>query len=160
MTKIWAPLQAWLRIYPNTPAYDDQLKSAHNRMMYEWAMQQKDLIVITGHTHQPVFESMTNYERLQWQHRRALHEHNPQWAEAIENEARWRSVDEMAITEDSFGVKPVYFNTRCCCFSDGYITGIEIADGFIRLVKWNEEDGEARRVVLQERSLLELIEQL
>jgi hypothetical protein len=31
---------------------------------------------------------------------------------------------------------PCYFNTGCCSFPDGDITGLEIADGAIRLVRW------------------------
>jgi hypothetical protein len=33
-------------------------------------------------------------------------------------------------------VPPCYFNTGCCSFPDGDITGLEIADGEIRLVRW------------------------
>lgn len=160
VTKIWAPLQAYLQINPNTPAYDRQLKSTHNRMMYEWASQQKDLILITGHTHQPVFESLTHYERLQWQRRKALSEHNPQWAQALEDEMSWRSVDDIDASEDYSKVKPVYFNTGCCCFADGDITGIEIAEGNIRLVKWEQDDQKSQRTVLQERNLTELADEL
>ena len=160
VTKIWAPLQAYLQINPNTPAYDRQLKSTHNHMMYEWALQQQDLILITGHTHQPVFESMTHFERLQWQHRKALYEHNPQWAQALEDEMSWRSVEDTHIAEDYLNIKPVYYNTGCCCFSDGDITGIEIADGHIRLVEWKEQDEKSKRIVLQESKLEALIAQL
>jgi predicted phosphodiesterase len=160
VTKIWAPLQAFLRINPNTPAYDQQLKTAHNRMMYEWARQQKDLILITGHTHQPVFESLTHFERLQRQHRKALYEHNPEWAQALEDQMKWRSIEDTVITEDYLNIKPVYFNSGCCCFADGDITGIEIADGFIRLIKWEETDQEPKRFVLQEKSLTALITEL
>ncbi|HUQ97484.1 MAG TPA: metallophosphoesterase, partial [Chitinophagaceae bacterium] len=60
ISKIWAPFQSYLRINPNTPAFNDHLKSAHNTMMYEWSALQNDLILITGHTHQPVFESLTH----------------------------------------------------------------------------------------------------
>ena len=67
VSKIWAPLQAYLQIYPNTPAYNDTLKTEHNNIMYEWSSQQKNLLLITGHTHQPVFESLTHLERLQRQ---------------------------------------------------------------------------------------------
>ena len=67
VSKIWAPLQAYLQIYPNTPAYNDTLKTEHNNIMYEWSSQQKNLVLITGHTHQPVFESLTHFERLQRQ---------------------------------------------------------------------------------------------
>ncbi len=34
---IWAPLQALLRINPNTPAYDAEKKTLHNHFMYEWS---------------------------------------------------------------------------------------------------------------------------
>jgi predicted phosphodiesterase len=157
VTKIWAPLQAYLRINPNTPAYDQHLKTAHNRMMYEWALQQKNLVLVTGHTHQPVFESLTHFERLQWQHRKALYEHNPQWAQALEDEMRWHSREDTQIIEDYLNMKPVYFNAGCCCFADGDITGIELADGFIRLIKWEEEGQDIKRLVLQERKLEDLM---
>lgn len=32
--------------------------------MYEWSAAQKNLLLITGHTHQPVFASLTHLERL------------------------------------------------------------------------------------------------
>jgi len=160
VTKIWAPLQAFLRINPNTPAFDQSLKTEHNRVMYEWALSQNGLILVTGHTHQPVFESLTHFERLQREHRQALYEHNPQWAEALENEMKWRSADQTSITEDYLNIRPVYFNTGCCCFSDGRITGIEIADGFVRLIKWETVDGVVTRFVLQEASLEDLAERL
>jgi len=157
VTKIWAPLQAFLKINPNTPAYDQQLKTAHNKMMYEWSLQQKNLILITGHTHQPVFESLTHFERLQWQHRRALYEHNPEWAQALEDEMLWRSNEDTRIAEDYLNIKPVYFNTGCCCFADGDITGIELADGYIRLIEWRTENAGPARMVLEERKLEDLL---
>lgn len=160
ITKIWAPLQAFLRINPNTPAYDKQLKTAHNRMMYQWASEQKDLILITGHTHQPVFGSLTRFERLQREHRQALHENNAEWAEALENEMKWRSAEETQVTEDFLHMKPVYFNSGCCCFADGDITGIELAEGFIRLIKWEESDGVSKRLVLEETSIHGLVREI
>jgi predicted phosphodiesterase len=160
VTKIWAPLQAFLRINPNTPAYDQQLKTTHNQMMYQWARQQKGLILITGHTHQPVFESLTHFERLQRQHRKALYEHNPEWAQALEDQMMWRSVEDTSIAEDYLNVKPVYFNSGCCCFADGDITGIEIGDGYIRLIKWEDSGEGPKRIVLQEKSLKALAGEL
>jgi hypothetical protein len=56
--------------------------------------------------------------------------------------------------------KPTYFNSGCCCYNDGDITGIEIADGFIRLVKWESKSGPAKRMVLEESPLDFLLEQL
>jgi UDP-2,3-diacylglucosamine pyrophosphatase LpxH len=115
VSNIWAPLQAYLRINPNTPAYNQTLKTEHNAMMYEWSSRQSNLFLITGHTHQPVFESLTHFERIQ------------------------RSEDP---TGKAFeGVKPSYFNTGCCCFDDGDITGIELSEGEIRLIKWTGKGG-------------------
>ncbi len=36
--------------------------------------------------------------------------------------------------------KPSYFNTGCCAFLDGDVTGLEISDGEIRLVRWPDDD--------------------
>lgn len=159
VTKIWAPLQAYLRIYPNTPAYDRHLKTEHNRIMYEWSKRQSDLILITGHTHQPVFESMTHYERLQWQRRKTVSDKHRYQVEAVGNGRRSRHKEDM-MPDDTLPFKPTYFNAGCCCFPDGYITGIEIEGGYIRLVKWSDAKGKAQRAVLQERKLEELAAEL
>ncbi len=50
-------------------------------------------------------------------------------------------------------MKPSYFNSGCCCFDDGTITGIEISAGFIRLIKWSLTDGKPRRIVAEEERL-------
>ena len=42
------------------------------------------------------------------------------------------------------------------CFIDGDITGIEIENGFIRLIKWKKHDDISQREVLEEISLQEL----
>ena len=49
--------------------------------------------------------------------------------------------------------RPCYFNSGCCSFGDGDITGLEIADGEIRLVRWPEDDGSLRPKVLARSSL-------
>ena len=157
VAKIWAPLQSYLRINPNTPAYNNQLKTTHNRMMYEWSSQQKNLILITGHTHQPVFESLTHFERLRWKRSRALSEHNTEWAQALEDEIQWRNIKAHPIANDYSNMKASYFNTGCCYFDDGDITGIEIVDGYIRLIKWEEKNKEILRIVLEEKKIEELM---
>lgn len=50
VSDIWAPFQAYLRINPNTPANNDQLKTDHNRIMYQWSSKRKNILLITGHT--------------------------------------------------------------------------------------------------------------
>lgn len=160
VAKIWAPLQAYLRINPNTPAYDEQLKTSHNSMMYEWSAEQKNLLLITGHTHQPVFESLTHVERLLRKQKQALYEHNREWAEAIDLEISWSARRNELVRHDYLRLKPTYFNSGCCCFSDGDITGIEIAQGKIMLVKWEFVDGRPRRKVLEEKTLERLASEL
>ena len=58
--------------------------------------------------------------------------------------------------EDLPKYKPTYFNAGCCCYSDNSISGIEIADGFVRLVRWAEEEGISKREVLEELPLGEM----
>jgi predicted phosphodiesterase len=156
VAKIWAPLQAFLRINPNTPSNDESLKTAHNRMMYEWSAQYSSLVLITGHTHQPVFESLTHVERLTKAQMKALYEHNKAWAESLQSELSWRRQSSDDVREDYLNMKPSYFNSGCCCFADGDITGIEIANGCIRLVKWKKQNDASVRTVLEERKLEEL----
>jgi predicted phosphodiesterase len=159
VAKIWAPLQAYLRINPNTPAYDKNLKSLHNSIMYEWSSLQQDLLLITGHTHQPVFESLTHIERLHRERKKAMREQNPEWAQALEDEIQWRS-GENEVSPDYLSMKPTYFNSGCCCYVDGDITGIEIADNSIRLIRWKKVNGTPQRALLEETSLEEIANQL
>lgn len=160
VSKIWAPLQAYLRINPNTPAYDKDLKTLHNSIMYEWSSLQKNLILITGHTHQPVFESLTHVERLTRKQQLAINESNAEWANAIADEIQWRSKENDEIIADYLKTRPSYFNSGCCCYADGDITGIEIADGMIRLVKWKLKDRKANREMLEQSALADLIKEL
>jgi predicted phosphodiesterase len=150
VARIWGPLQAYLRINPNTPAYDSNKKTLHNEIMYDWSSQQSNLILITGHTHQPVFESLTHLERLYKKLLSARKEKDAAAVIEIEQEINNRKQPYKDLSDDYLVLKPTYFNSGCCCFSDGDITGIEIADGKIRLIKWNSKTG---REVLEENAL-------
>lgn len=154
VSKVWAPWQSFLRMNPNTPSVDDQLKSLHNVIMYEWSALQRDVVLITGHTHQPVFESLTYRERLERKKQTDLRSTNPQWAAAIQDEMQWQSATRPSMT-DFTSIKPSYFNTGCCCYVDGDITGIEIADEKITLVKW-KHGSKPQRVVLESMNLRNL----
>lgn len=159
VAKVWAPLQAYLKITPHTPSYDKDLKTLHNQLMYEWAQSQNNLILITGHTHQPVFESLTFAERERRRQHESLESINPEWAEAIESELSWQPVS--TIGTNLLGAKPCYFNSGCCCFPAGEITGIEVANGCIRLVRWApEKNAPPVRKVLQEKKLSEILKEL
>jgi UDP-2,3-diacylglucosamine pyrophosphatase LpxH len=158
VAKIWAPLQAWLKINPNTPAYDAQLKTLHNQLMYQWSMAHNNMLVITGHTHQPVFGSLTHIERLYRQLLTAKAANNEQLIKATEAEIQKRKFEYTTVSEDYLTMKPTYFNAGCCCFNDGDITGIEIEDGCLRLVKWVAKAEVPKREVLEEETLEVLLD--
>ena len=157
VANIWAPLQSYLRINPNTPAYDEDIKTLHNLIMYEWSAKYKNLALITGHTHQPVFESLTHPERLYRQLGEAIKANNKEEATKIENEIKQRGRDYKTTPAQYLTVKPSYFNSGCCCFRDGDITGIEITYEKIMLIKWSVAKG---REVLEEMELEKLQELL
>ncbi|HVG41634.1 MAG TPA: metallophosphoesterase [Chitinophagaceae bacterium] len=158
ISKIWAPLQAYLKINPNTPAYDAQLKTLHNLLMYEWSAQQKDLFLITGHTHQPVFESLTHIERLYRQVLFARKQKDASMEATLLQEIALRKFTATSISEEYLKLKPTYFNSGCCCNSDGDITGIEVSEGVLRLIEWRIKEGKIERLILEETPLLELLE--
>jgi hypothetical protein len=68
-----------------------------------------------------------------------------EWVRAEENQASADRVVPMA--------GPYYFNSGCCCFVDGHITGIEIDGGEIRLVRWPDASGEPAPSVLERADL-------
>ena len=160
VARIWAPFQAYLRINPNTAAYNNEKKSLHNEIMYEWSAVQKDTLLITGHTHQPVFVSLTHIERLYRELQAAKLKNDPVSMEQVEKEIRKREKEFAAVAIDYLTMKPSYFNSGCCCFIDGDITGIEIEDGKIRLIKWTSKNEIPQRQVLEEISLEELAKAL
>jgi predicted phosphodiesterase len=158
VSNIWAPLQAFLNINPNTPAYDNGLKTLHNQLMYQWSAAQPSLLLVTGHTHQPVFESLTHLERL---YRRLLFARKagePDPITTLEQEIAFRKQQYKTVSEEYLSLRPGYFNSGCCCFSDGDITGLEISEAALRLIKWKKVNGKPERQVLEETSLLELLE--
>lgn len=129
---LWLPLQRYLNININTPSNDFSLRNEHNIMMSEWSGAQQNLLLITGHTHVPVFASGRYYN----------HPSNK------------------IPGKEQHLIKPSYFNTGCCCFDDGDITGIEIENGYIRLIKWHEENNAIARKILEEKPLEDLLNNL
>jgi len=157
VANIWAPLQSYLRINFNTPAYDEDLKTAHNLIMYEWSAKYNRLVLITGHTHQPVFESLTHPEKLYKQLGDAIKANRADEVKKIEEEIKKRGRDYKTTPTQYLTMKPSYFNSGCCCYRDGDITGIEITHEKITLVKWNANK---QREVLDETTLSRLQEAL
>lgn len=155
VSDIWAPFQAYLRINPNTPANNDLLKTDHNRLMYEWSSKRKNILLITGHTHQPVFRSLTELEIVYEKLAAAQKAGNDSLISILQNRINQLHL-EGNTSPDFTGYLDTYFNSGCCCFDDGDITGIEIEGNCIRLIKWEYKGKESIRYVLEECQLEDL----
>lgn len=125
---IWRPIQRLLRFKTTTPANDFELKKQHELAMYTWAASGTGRVMVAGHTHHPVWAGLSYQQALARQ---------PVAAGA------WIAANVGGQIELP-GEKPAYFNTGCCSFSDGSITGLEIAEGQIRLVRWENPAGPVR----------------
>jgi UDP-2,3-diacylglucosamine pyrophosphatase LpxH len=155
---IWRPFQRLTGTRLNTPAKSFKLRAKHSKAMHAWAATKGGVVLIAGHTHKPVFlpEPRTRVlaERLAALERSGAAREEIgdvraelEWLRAIE---ATDSNDNGPVGDD---VKPCYFNTGCCSFDDGDCTGIEIADGQIRLVRWPDDAGRPRKQVLREADL-------
>ncbi len=155
VSTVWAPFQAYLRINPNTPAYNNQFKSAHNQLMYEWAAEQES-VLITGHTHQPVFNSLTHLERIYIKLNEAIANKDIAAQEKLKQQLEIEQIVYGSEVPTFKAMQPNYFNSGCCCFNDGDITGLEICGGMIKLIKWEYHNEVPTRTVLEEASLKDL----
>lgn len=88
------------------------------------------MILITGHTHQPVFESLTHLERLHRKMKFAESQQDEDALAKINDEIKKYERRFDTLDEDYTKIVPTYFNTGCCCYSDGDITGIELEEGY------------------------------
>ncbi len=108
VANIWAPIQMYLGINLNTPAYDTNLKTEHNEMMYEWVSGQNNVLLITGHTHQPVFKSLTLLEKLYHDLQYAELNKDTTKLEELRKQIKERKLaGEVSISFDAY--KPTYF---------------------------------------------------
>lgn len=169
---IWRPIQVLTHIPSSTPATDFEARSQHEKAMYEWASAHKGLMLICGDTHHPVFASEVHRDSIQEDierlNRKLTKTRDPRAKRSIREEIHYKHAElEMVLSkaEDRGSVwaredvktKPCYFNSGTCSFADGDITGIEIADGRIRLVRWPDDNDNPRRKVLREADLRKLL---
>lgn len=171
---IWRPLQVITGFSCNTPATDWRLRRDRDKLIYHWVEERSSLVLIAGHTHAPVFASYTHRARLSkdLDKVRSKVEELPknQRHEAL-NRAETLSSDlqhveskldpeERQEPEPLENPLPCYFNTGCCAFEDGDITGIEMSDGEIRLVRWPDDNNQPNPKVLQADTLTNVFDQL
>ena len=153
--RLFGELQRRFKRGWNTPANDLDLRHRHDRAMSDWAESRASdgIVLIAGHTHRPVF----------WNSARPI-PGDPEIArlQAALDAARQAGRPPVELAEKhaalalEYGRKnwgaggapppitmrrPSYFNAGCCSFADGDVTGLEIADGEIRLVRWLDNEG-------------------
>lgn len=157
---VWTPIQRFLDISINSTSDSFELVDKHNIIMYEWSATQKDLLFISGHTHKPVFASLDHIERLTKQLQKAKAKQDTANIQSLEEELERRKAEYAGKQFHKTMVIPSYFNSGCCCFSDGDITGIEIDGDNISLIKWKEENGQSRRIILEQSPLSYLFEKI
>jgi len=158
---LWRTFQRLTHISLNTPATSWDLRHKINQAMYAWTAQHPKLLLIAGHTHTPVFKSQSHEAQISATIS-ALAECAPE-SNADHQElgrllaqrewVRAQSPDVPPQEARASMAKPCYFNTGCCCYADGDITGIEIADGKIRLVRWPDKARKPQPYILAEADL-------
>ena len=168
---IWRPLQRRFGFSATTPATNWELRARHNQALFAWARSHPAKpVLIAGHTHKPVFgtsippkpehrplsevqgelddtreKSPTDRDKI------ARLRAELGWIEAI-----GRSAEPAPMPIEP----PCYFNTGCCSFPDGDVTGIEIAEGMVRLVRWPDDEGRALPKILIEDDLRKILAEL
>jgi UDP-2,3-diacylglucosamine pyrophosphatase LpxH len=166
---IWRPFQRLTGISATTPAKNFDLRLKHETAMHGWAKDQKGLILISGHTHHPVFtsESHETYLQRQIDHLRSKlkvvktakeKQDLQKELEVLVSRLNWVLAKSNGVRlEIPKDQKPCYFNTGCCSFPDGDITGLEIENGKIRLVRWPDDEGNPRKKILREAGLADVL---
>jgi hypothetical protein len=159
---VWRPLQRRTGVNLNTPSTDWRLRMRQNIALYNWAIEREGLALIAGHTHHPVFfgreglvgsKGLKRLEKDLEGARRAGDRHKIAAARA--------RLEFAKVPQRTAGLEmeqPCYFNTGCCCFADGDITGIEIDRDTMRLVRWLDDGGAPQSIRLAEMKLEEIFQ--
>jgi UDP-2,3-diacylglucosamine pyrophosphatase LpxH len=164
---IWRPLQRRLDMPSTTPSRDWALRAQHESAMFRWARECRERpVLITGHTHRPVFgdsrpepktaRTVAEVER-DLAAARAAQPPDVERVATLRAELEFIAAEERRVDTPQPVEPPCYFNTGCCSFGDGDITGLELADGEIRLVRWSCDDGAPHRRVLAHDALVNVL---
>ena len=170
---LWRPFQRLTGFSATTPASSHDLRESHDRAMFEWARANPGVVLLAGHTHRPVFGTATPppaptrpISDLEGALAAAHERRDAEAAAAVRAELEYARTAERRPVASFPLDPPCYFNGGCCSYPDGDVTGLELADGEIRLVRWPSNlhelrDGEAgiepERRVLERASLGDIL---
>ena len=162
-----------LKIRNTSISKDSKYRFKTERRIYK-ASKRLGLVSITGHTHRPLFESLSKYDSLRWSIEALLRDYAsaPLGSELRERApsliATYRAeLERLGRKERRYGLSrglyedgslliPCLFNSGCATGKNG-ITAIEIEGGAISLVHWTVE-GRARSYIEDEAILKDKIE--
>jgi UDP-2,3-diacylglucosamine pyrophosphatase LpxH len=155
---LWKPIQHVTQVSRNRPSTNRRIREKHNRAMHRWSQAQEKLLLITGHTHRPVFASISILDELE----RRLGIDIDEISKRVDDSGYWDEVVADCVERgwlgdaapcgppappDRAAMEPCLFNSGCCCFKSGRINAIEIGGGEIRLVLWSPTSHGPRRVI-------------
>ena len=144
-------------------AHKSSKKYNTEKKVYSFAKENK-LITVIGHTHRPLFESLSKIDRLKFKIERmcrelanarknkkkiieeAIKKYNREYKRILKNDYENSSRSSLY---NSGPMVPCLFNSGCAIGKRG-ITGIEIVGGKISLVYWYDKNRSQNNVVLNE----------
>ncbi|MCP4549717.1 MAG: hypothetical protein GY835_24945 [bacterium] len=151
--ELWARIQKVTELRSTRFSEERRIQGDHTEAVYyDWSARQPSMATLMGHTHDMVLEkidSSEHYARIQ----RLITKFDTRYRRLRDKESkynyrvlrdRWKSRLKRSAFQDHDGVfrmRPAYFNTGCCCFDNGWISGIEIREGELSLITWQEEKG-------------------
>ncbi|GAB6089807.1 metallophosphoesterase [Spirochaeta dissipatitropha] len=151
---LYRPFQRISGFSHSTPADSWELREGHNKALNDWTSEHPGVILIAGHTHRPVFASQTHPDQIKSEIEKLRQKNaEPHRIAELSAELEWvRAQEEKQKSGkegSGSGQKQLrYFNTGCCCYTDGQITGLEITGDDIRLVRWPDKNHLPRSQVL------------
>jgi UDP-2,3-diacylglucosamine pyrophosphatase LpxH len=159
---VWRPLQRRVGFASTSPSRDWALRERHDVAMFGWARTHPARpVLVAGHTHRPVFASARpepDVARPEAEVRAELEHATDRATRArLLAELEFLHAEQRRVRPPTPVEPPCYFNTGCCSFGDGDITGLELAGGELRLVRWPDEAGRPDPVVLARAALRDVL---
>ncbi len=156
-----------LRIRNYTVAASSRKRFKTERRVYEFASRQKVLAII-GHTHRPLFESMSKMDLIQFEIERLCRKY-PRSKKQEEIQRRIEHLKSELLDISNGGgshtseqslyqehlLVPTMFNSGCVLGKRG-MTSLEIADGELRLVYWYDSRREQKHMLYRARDPINL----
>ncbi len=170
LVRLYRYIEPYVKFDPQMSVIESQVNKAFEKTMYSWAKSQK-VVLICGHTHRAIFATKSHAERIgdrikevkkelskreatrtSYKNKRAeLKDLNKKLRKEIK---RKRVIHSCETVGEPL---PCFFNSGCALYTDG-VTGLEIADEQIKLVKWEMGHKEKLiRIPYQEASIDDIL---